>query len=169
MNDILFWLASLAYVMAPAYVANMAPPFTRYWRGWNPPISRRWLGDHKTVVGFAAGVAAGVLTAWVQSRLPGPRGTWASADWLAVGLALGFGAMAGDSVKSFAKRRVGIAPGGRWMPADQLDYVTGALLLGWPWLRLDGGDAVAILVMTFAGTLGVNRLAFRLGVKETAW
>ncbi len=26
--------------MAPAYVANMAAPLTRYWRGWNRPI--RW-------------------------------------------------------------------------------------------------------------------------------
>jgi len=30
--------------MAPAYLANMTPPFMKYWKGWNPPISRRWLG-----------------------------------------------------------------------------------------------------------------------------
>ena len=35
----------------------MAPPFVRSWGGWNPPISRHWLGGHKTVVGFAAGLA----------------------------------------------------------------------------------------------------------------
>jgi len=45
----------LIYLMLPAYLANMAPPFTRFWPGWNRPISRRWLGDHKTVVGFAQG------------------------------------------------------------------------------------------------------------------
>jgi CDP-2,3-bis-(O-geranylgeranyl)-sn-glycerol synthase len=31
----------LLYFMAPAYAANMASPFTRYWRGWNGPLSRR--------------------------------------------------------------------------------------------------------------------------------
>ena len=40
----------LVYLMLPAYLANMVPPFARYWPGWNGPISRRWLGDHKTVV-----------------------------------------------------------------------------------------------------------------------
>src|SRR2546430_1936440 len=55
--------------MAPAYVANMAPPFVRYWKGWNRPISRRWLGSHKTVVGFGAGVLRAVLVTWLQARL----------------------------------------------------------------------------------------------------
>ena len=59
----------LMYFMAPAYVANMVPPFLKYWKGWNPPINRRWLGSHKTVLGFTAGVLAAVLTAAVQSHL----------------------------------------------------------------------------------------------------
>src|ERR1700687_2831286 len=40
-------LFPLMYLMLPAYLANMAPPFTRFWRGWNRPISRKWLGEHK--------------------------------------------------------------------------------------------------------------------------
>ena len=59
--------------MAPAYVANMAPPFVRYWKGWNRPISRRWLGSHKTVVGFGAGVLGAVLVTWLQARLDWDR------------------------------------------------------------------------------------------------
>ena len=50
----------LVYFMAPAYVANMSAPLIKYWTGWNRPISRRWLGSHKTVMGFAIGVL-GVL------------------------------------------------------------------------------------------------------------
>jgi hypothetical protein len=46
----------LVYFMAPAYAANMLPPFGAHWRGWNPPVSERWLGSHKTVLGFALGV-----------------------------------------------------------------------------------------------------------------
>src|SRR5207245_2953937 len=59
----------LAYFMAPAYVANMAPPFVRYWKGWNRPISRRWLGEHKTVLGFVVGVLAAMLVTFAQWRL----------------------------------------------------------------------------------------------------
>jgi hypothetical protein len=49
-------LLQLLYLMAPAYLANRAPPFVRYWNGWNRPISR-WLGEHKTVGGALAGDA----------------------------------------------------------------------------------------------------------------
>jgi hypothetical protein len=38
-----------------------------------------------------------------------------------------------DSVKSFVKRRVGIAPGAPWIPFDQLDFVIGALRRGRLW------------------------------------
>ena len=62
-------LVELAYLMLPAYFANMAAPFAKFWPGWNAPISRRWLGEHKTVVGFLLGVAAGVLTSYLQARV----------------------------------------------------------------------------------------------------
>ena len=52
-------LVALIALLAPAYGANMAPPFARFWQGWNPPILRRALGGHKTVVGTAAGLVAG--------------------------------------------------------------------------------------------------------------
>lgn len=54
MNRLALRGMQLVYFIAPAYAANMLPPFVKYWRGWNPPISRRWLGDHKTVLGFGA-------------------------------------------------------------------------------------------------------------------
>src|SRR6185369_3678034 len=74
-SRVLLRIIQLMYFMAPAYVANMVPPFLKYWKGWNPPISRRWLGSHKTVLGFTAGVLGGVLTAAVQSHL----GWWTDA------------------------------------------------------------------------------------------
>ena len=76
-------LVRLLYFMAPAYAANMAPPFVRYWKGWNRPISERRLGSHKTVVGFAVGVLAAVLVTFLQSRL-----AWNGA--LGLALPLGF-------------------------------------------------------------------------------
>ena len=53
-------LLALVYLMAPAYLGNMAAPFVKYWKGWNRPISERWLGAHKTVaaLGLALGIGA---------------------------------------------------------------------------------------------------------------
>jgi CDP-2,3-bis-(O-geranylgeranyl)-sn-glycerol synthase len=162
-------LLELLYLMLPAYLANMAPPFVKYWNGWNRPINRGWLGEHKTVVGFAVGVLVAVLATYIQSSFAWPGTLFPPSDWLAVGFAQGFGAMGGDVVKSFFKRRRGIAPGRSWIPADQLDFPIGALSLLWLWVRLDWLDVIAILGMTFAGGVVVNHMAFRLGIRDTKW
>ena len=86
----------LVYLMLPIYMANMAPPFVKYWHWWNRPISERWLGSHKTVLGFTFGIAAAILTTLVQSMIHWRGGLVDYGQWLALGLACGFGAMMGD-------------------------------------------------------------------------
>jgi CDP-2,3-bis-(O-geranylgeranyl)-sn-glycerol synthase len=160
---------ALSYVMLPAYFANMAAAFAKFWPGWNRPISRRWLGDHKTVVGFLIGVTAAVVTSYLQSQISwSPQGLQPS-HWVALGCAQGIGAMFGDAVKSFFKRRVGIAPGHPWIPADELDFIMGALLLGWPWLQLQPVEVALILGFTFAAHIATNHAAFRLGIRDAKW
>jgi CDP-2,3-bis-(O-geranylgeranyl)-sn-glycerol synthase len=162
-------IAELLYLMAPAYLANMAAPFARFWRGWNRPISERWLGSHKTVVGGVAGISAALIAAFVQSRIHW-RGSIVDYDrWTLVGLLLGVGAIGGDMAKSFVKRRVKIAPGDRWIPADQLDFGIGALLLIAQVAGLSWIDAAVILAITFVGDILVNQVAFRLHIRDTAW
>lgn len=155
--------------MLPAYTANMAPPFVRFWRGPNPAISRRWLGSHKTVLGFTLGVAVAVLTSFVQSRVMWSGSLTEPDSWLDTGLRLGVGALGGDVVKSFVKRRVGIAPGRPWIPLDQLDFAVGALILAAPIARLTVADALVVLAVTFVGDVAVNHVAHALGVRDSAW
>jgi len=159
----------LVYFMAPAYAANMLPPFVKYWRGWNPPISRRWLGSHKTVLGFAAGVSAAVLTALAQSYLAWPGAIAVRVTWLGLGLRFGIGAMAGDAVKSFFKRRAELPPGTPWIPFDQVDFVVGTLVLVWPAADLSWPDVAAILLSSAAGHVLVNHLGYWLGVRPSKW
>jgi CDP-2,3-bis-(O-geranylgeranyl)-sn-glycerol synthase len=147
----------------------MAPPLVRYWTGWNRPISPRWLGSHKTVVGFGIGVLTAVLATFVQSRI-----AWAGAlvppePWLTLGLRFGLGSMAGDTAKSFLKRRAGIAAGRPWMPWDQIDFVLGALALVWGAAALSGGDLVTILVLSVMGHVLVNHLAYWIGIRDVRW
>ena len=159
----------LVYMMLPAYLSNMAPPFLRYWKGWNRPISSRWLGDHKTVVGFSAGLIVAMAVTFLQSRLDWHGGLLPSAHWPILGLAFGFGAMGGDSVKSLLKRSRGIPPGHSWIPFDQLDFVVGALALISPWVRLPWADLVCILAISFAGDIAINHVSYRLGIRDTKW
>jgi CDP-2,3-bis-(O-geranylgeranyl)-sn-glycerol synthase len=147
----------------------MAPPFVKYWSGWNRPISRRWLGDHKTVVGFLLGVTVAIATTLVQSCIGWREGLTQYDQWLALGLACGVGALGGDAFKSLIKRRFGIPPGKPWVPADQLDFVVGGLLALSLFVTLRPFDVVLILTASFLGDIGVNHLSFRLGIRNTKW
>ncbi len=160
-------LGELIWLMLPAYIANMAPPFVKYWKGWNHPLHERYLGTHKTVVGFSFGVIAGLATAWAQHSIGGL--TFVEWTWWQVGFMQGVGAMAGDSIKSFFKRRRGIPPGARWLPMDQLDFVIGALILSEPTLKLGLSDIVILLVLTFVGHILVNHIAYALHIRDSAW
>lgn len=155
--------------MLPAYMANMAPPFVRYWKGWNPPISKRWLGNHKTVVGFLSGILVAIFTAYLQSRYTWSGSLVSHDEWLPIGMAMGFGAMLGDSLKSLFKRARGIVPGQPWIPSDQLDFVIGALVFAWPWLRLGWVEIGIVLATTFIGHIAVNHLAYWLKIRDVKW
>lgn len=162
-------ITELLYLMMPAYLANMTPPFTRFWHGWNAPVSERWLGSHKTVVGALAGILVALGAAFVQSRMDWTGSLVDYRQWPLIGLLLGAGAIGGDILKSFFKRRMKIAPGGRWIPADQLDFGIGALILISPLAHLSWTDVAAILAITFAGDILINHVAFRLHIRDTAW
>ena len=165
----MFRIVQLTYLMLPIYLANMAAPFARHWPGWNHPVSARWLGSHKTVVGFALGVAAAVGATFVQFRAGWSGSLILYDQWLLLGLGCGIGALGGDSIKSLIKRRLGIAPGRSWVPADQLDFIVGGLLVLSFWARLSWLDVVSILVLSFVGDIVVNHLAFYVGIRDTKW
>lgn len=159
----------LIYLMMPIYAANMAPPFAKFWHGWNRPINERLLGSHKTVVGFMAGVAVAVTFTWIQSRIRWHGELISYNHWVAIGLAAGCGAMTGDSLKSYFKRRLGIAPGESWIPWDQLDFIVGGLIFLWPWIHLSSFDLAWVFGFTFLADIAINHLSYHYGIRETKW
>lgn len=74
-----------------------------------------------------------------------------------------------DSVKSFVKRRVGIAPGEPGIPFDQLDFVIGALVLTWSRAPLSWLDWIVIFVFSAGGDILVTHLGYWLRVRDTRW
>ena len=162
-------ILQLMYLMLPAYLANMAPPFVRFWKGWNHPISRKWLGEHKTVVGFAGGMVVAFAVTFLQSRVNWRHDLLPYAQWPILGLAFGFGAMGGDSLKSLFKRLCKIGPGKPWIPMDQLDFVAGALVMISPWRPITAPEVLIILVISFVGDIALNHLSYALGIRNTRW
>lgn len=151
------------YFMLPAYIANMTPVFAAKLGLFQGPIHEKSLGAHKTVGGLIIGVALGVVVGIMQMLIYDPYST--PYPFLASFL-LAFGALFGDALKSFFKRRVGIAPGKPWIPFDQLDFIVGALVLV-SLVFFPGWTAVLIIVLASA-VLHVlsNIIGFWLGLRR---
>lgn len=160
------------YFMLPAYAANMAPVFAKKLLGarWSTPINERALGAHKTYRGFVAGILAAIAVVSVQrywqdfALLP-----YAQLNVWVYGFLFGCGALAGDAVKSYFKRRRAIAPGQPWLPWDQVDFSIGTLMALAPIYLPPLPHIVCILVLSPILSWCANRIGFMLRIKETKW
>ncbi len=134
------------WFILPAYVANSIPVNVskiKFLKKYGKPIDggRKWLGvrilgDGKTWRGLITGIIAGILIGIIQviiqpsvkSYLPYlPRMT------IPLAVMLSIGALVGDMVASFIKRRTGFKTGDPAPLLDQLDFVFGAFFFAWLW------------------------------------
>jgi len=166
--------------MLPAYLPNpVAALFgggTPVDLGWNCPDGRRVFGDGKTYRGLIAGILAGIAIGLIQIWAAGayglgslPRQTVLSVMLLAVG------ALLGDLLKSFFKRRFGRERGVKWPVADQYDLVAGAFVLllvfdpAWLFSEVTLPALICILILTPLLHRAVNIIGYLLKVKEVPW
>jgi CDP-2,3-bis-(O-geranylgeranyl)-sn-glycerol synthase len=151
--------------IGPSYVANAAPLVfgggTPLDRGRNLMDGRPIFGSHKTVRGVFAGIIAGSLLGLAESPVD-PR--------LAIaGFAMGLGAVLGDLLGAFVKRRLSIEPGRAFPVVDQLDFVLGGLVLSYPFFPMSLFSILIVVLVTPPIHLGTNLGAYLLGLKKTYW
>lgn len=170
-------IVTALWAMLPAYVPNNAAVLF----GGGPPIDAgrtykgtRLLGDGKTWRGTAGGTVAGILVAAVLNTLVFllRAGDVLPVFPVSVVIALPLGAMVGDLLASFLKRRLGHDRGSAVPGLDQLDFVIGALaltaLLAPAWF----GDTftlpviVVVLALTPILHLSMNVAAYQIGWKN---
>lgn len=170
-------LLSALWLMVPAYVANpMAVVF-----GGGKPIDfgknffdgRRVLGDGKTYNGLVGGVACGVFIGFVQMNAPVSH--YLGEHTLSVVYALSIGALLGDLVESFVKRRLGFRRGAKFPVADQLDFVVGAFMLTyllepvWFTAHFTSVKLVMVIVATPLLHRLTNIVGYRIKLKKEPW
>lgn len=166
-------LKALAYVF-PAYVANATPvvfvriigratPIDRGASAWD---GRRILGDGKTFEGLLSALVFGTIVGVVMYLAGNPGGLRSPLE----ALTLSAGAMVGDMLGSFTKRRIGVERGGSAPLLDQLGFLLMALLIA---SALHGAPEwfspeifLALLALTVGLHLGTNALAYLLGFKD---
>jgi len=159
------------YYIFPAYCANGAPVIFGGGRpidgGRNFSDGKPIFGSHKTYRGLVSGILIGTVVGWAQDSLAPnvglPKGN------VILGFVLSLGALIGDLIGSFVKRRLNLKPGAPLPVSDQIDFVLVALLLGSlvnpPTLE----DALIILGLTVPIHLLINIAAYLLRLKKNPW
>ncbi len=175
------YILQVIYFLLPAYFANMAPVICKKINFLNIPMDfglnfrgKPLFGKHKTYRGLFFGILFGIIIAFIQYKLTAITffkgiSVVDYGSWLVIGTLLGAGAIIGDLVKSFFKRRAGIEPGKPWVPFDQTDFVLGALLLTWIIYPLDLKFILTALAVSFVLHIIVNHLAFFLKIRNEKW
>ncbi|SNZ12165.1 CDP-2,3-bis-(O-geranylgeranyl)-sn-glycerol synthase [Natronoarchaeum philippinense] len=170
------------WAMLPAYVPNNAAVLA----GGGAPIDggrtwggRRVLGDGKTWRGTAVGTLVGVaLAALLNALAPGAEdalGIGVPTFPAAVMVSLAFGAMLGDILASFLKRRTGRERGAAFPGVDQLDFVIVSLgltaIVAFDWFTdvFTLPVLAVVVVLTPALHLLTNGIAYALGLKDEPW
>lgn len=167
------WFYSFVFFL-PAGAANMAPLFANkipVLNAWKTPLdlgksykNTRIFGQNKTFRGLLCGVILASIVAFVLYQLY--SFPYSTATFVLGGALMGLGALLGDAVESFFKRRAGVRPGNAWFPFDQLDYILGGLLVSYPVLMPSAATIVRIIVLYFGLHLLVSYIGFLLGFKE---
>ncbi|MBI3587735.1 CDP-2,3-bis-(O-geranylgeranyl)-sn-glycerol synthase [Candidatus Micrarchaeota archaeon] len=157
----------------PAYVANMAPVLSRGRTAVDLETKfvddRRLFGEGKTFRGILAALIAGTAVALALSYTPWYLPGFSLNSKLLAGVLLSCGAMAGDLLGSFLKRRLGIKRGEKHRFFDQLLFLGGALALASP-VFLPGVFDIALLVaLTYFLHRATNVIAYWLKLKPVPW
>jgi len=173
MDIIIFVIASFLYIL-PAYIANSSAALFGggYPLDFGMKLKRhRIFGSGKTFRGFILGVLFGTVAGNVMGFLL--AGTAFSLGTIELYTALGFllsvGAMLGDLVKSFFKRRLGFKSGQMLPIIDQLDFVIGAIALGSFAYIPSIKTVIFLIIITPLIHLLLNIIGYLLKLKKVPW
>jgi CDP-2,3-bis-(O-geranylgeranyl)-sn-glycerol synthase len=186
-------LAQTVLFFFPAYIANLSPIVFSKVRilrklfelpldGGKTLGANRLFGRHKTVGGFIFGTLGGVFGTFISLmffiltvRYFGdllfvviPK---VIIEYLFLGLILGLGAMTGDLLKSFIKRRLSIAEGKPWWIFDQNDFVVGAWVFSGLLIPYSETWQLFLVALIITPPLHfmANLLAFKFKLKDVWW
>jgi len=84
-----------------------------------------------------------------------------------LGFLLGFGAIVGDLIESYYKRKAGIKPGEKWIPFDQLDFVIGGLAFAFIIYVPPAEAMLALVVLTPILHIATNHIGYWLGLSKS--
>ncbi len=168
------------WIILPAYGAN---GLVTLFRGKTPvDFNRKFFdgerifGGGKTWRGLIGGGIVGAIIGTLQMLLYPSLPFGISAIPLNIvemtpllGFFIGFGALFGDLIKSFLKRRLKIRRGQSWPVFDQDDFVLGGFLFAAFLVQIQLSWVIVFLIITPVIHLFANSVAFLFKIKKEPW
>lgn len=145
-------------------IANFAPIVATRLLGTRfatPLDGGHMMRDGRPVFG-ASKTLRGVLTSILCTTIASP---FLAIDAV-LGAGLAAGAMAGDLLASFCKRRLGLPPHARAFGLDQIPEVLLPLLLLQPWLGLAWRETTIVVVVFVLLDILLSRVLYHLSIRE---
>jgi len=165
---------ALLFVL-PAWFANATPvvlgggaplDFGRNWRD-----GHRIFGKGKTIRGLAAGLLAGTAIGWLEGYVF--LNYYSTLVFIGSGASLGFvlaaGAMFGDLLGSFAKRRLGMESGAEWKGIDPTGFIVFALLFAYLYAPFPLVWAAILIILSPLAHVATNRFGYWLKLKDVPY
>ena len=184
--NFLFFLLSCLYFFLPAYFANMTPPLVKRANLFNfldieVDFGKKFLGQpifgkHKSWRGVILGILAGFLAAIIQGRLyqfPAVQKIslldYEQINIFLFAFLISAGAVFGDLLFAFIKRRLKMEPGARFLPFDQTNYVIGAAIFLTPIFQIGIIIWLTLFILTFLLHIIFNRIGYYLKLHFAKW
>jgi CDP-2,3-bis-(O-geranylgeranyl)-sn-glycerol synthase len=163
-NEIVLILSVICFLL-PAYIANISGLVF----GGKRPIDgnknfsdgKRIIGDGVTWEGFISGVVLGSLIGLIEGVIFGRM-----LNFFEIGFLLSLGALTGDAVGSFIKRRLGLSKGSPAPILDQLDFFIGAIAFASLIIKVPTEYIIVGAILTLIFHISSNMISYFLGIKD---
>ncbi|MBW6451129.1 MAG: CDP-2,3-bis-(O-geranylgeranyl)-sn-glycerol synthase [DPANN group archaeon] len=176
MNTLILLIIQAMWFILPAYIANPTPVLLK---GTHPiDLGKKFrdgnpiLGKGKTWEGLLGGTITGGLIGLIQGQL------WHTYSLeiygltemtMGLGIVLGFGALFGDLLGSFIKRRYNVKRGEQFPILDQLDFIIGAYFITSFVIDIKFDWILIWVIVTPAIHKTANYIAYKLKLKDVPW
>ncbi len=135
---------------------------------------REIFGKNKTWRGLVVGIITGIFVAGIQALLFFKSDffknntviDYGEFNFVLIGALMGAGALLGDLIESFIKRRLDKPSGKPWFPWDQADWIIGAILLSAVMYVPPVKVAVVTILLYIGVHLCSDRVVYRMGIKK---
>ncbi|MDD4290566.1 MAG: CDP-archaeol synthase [Patescibacteria group bacterium] len=168
----MIYIYKIIWIFLPSAFANMAPLFSLKINFLNFPITKNLFGENKTWRGLFFGIMSGILVAFLQKTLSAlfykiEIINYKEINILVFGFLMGFGALMGDLLESFIKRRLKIFPGKSLPIFDQIDWIIGSLIILSFYIKIQIKFVLySILILGILHFL-INTLSYNLKIRKT--